>query len=313
MAESDNTTPTTTVATGGDGASPPPQPVLGAMTVQSTVQDTSIAMPTPGGKVETKLDVNAFIPEAYREKEWVKNTLKNDNPTEAFFSQFENAQKMIGKPANIPGPDATPEQIQEWHKALGVPESKDGYEYKGVEWNDDQKQIGEALDSARVPEIMDGMKEAARQLGITPAQFAGLAKAQDELTVQFRGEAIKESFQKFEDLMDKEYGAEKGKVADAAREIWQRTASDKLKDYVLGLPEEAQFAVTQMAWEMHNLFVKPDKFNPNSTTTASSGMSEADKQRRISELQGNPAWKNKFDPAHPSVMKEWRGLMGFNS
>ena len=309
MAESE------TQATGGSGEGA----ALGSISVQTTPAGQSATLPPPGqaaappAATTTEKTLSDFVPESYREKEWVKNTFKSDNPAEALFSQFENAQKILGNPvaAAIPGKDATPEQIEKYHKALGVPDDyKTGYPYE-AKWDEADKAYGEAIEAMRKPEIMDGLREAAKKLGVTPEQFAGLAKAQDELTLKFGREMIDADLSQFESLMDKAFGANKGKVIDDGREMINKLLpGQEWQNQIVGLPNEALVVLAAVTQQLHSQFVKPDSFNPASTTNATPALSDADKQKRIAELQADSAWKNKFDPRYETVNKEWRKHMG---
>jgi len=109
----------------GGGATPPPVPGMeGAM--------------NKGGTPPSKTP--AFeVPKDYVNEEWAKNIKSPDD----LFKQFANTQKLLGKKGVIvPGEKATPEEISVYHKALGVPDTEDGYEFtvpEGMQLTDQDK------------------------------------------------------------------------------------------------------------------------------------------------------------------------------
>lgn len=82
-----------------------------------------------------------------------------------------NLEKLMGadkagRTVTMLGDDATPEQRNEFYGKLGRPDSADGYTFK----------LNEGADTAR----LDSMRDKAHNLGITDAQFSGLAEADME-------------------------------------------------------------------------------------------------------------------------------------
>ncbi|NCD17289.1 MAG: hypothetical protein EOL91_08230 [Actinobacteria bacterium] len=79
------------------------------------------------------------VPKDYANEEWAKNIKSPDD----LFKQFANTQKLLGKKGIIvPGEKATPEEIGAFHKALGVPDTEDGYEFgvpEGMELTEQDK------------------------------------------------------------------------------------------------------------------------------------------------------------------------------
>lgn len=83
-----------------------------------------------------------FIPKDDHEA-FKTHVAKYKNPLEVIKSDF-NKERMLGKRGVfIPGEGSTPEEVAAFRKAIGVPESADGYNLKpekipdGLDWNDD--------------------------------------------------------------------------------------------------------------------------------------------------------------------------------
>lgn len=78
-------------------------------------------------------DWRSALPEELR-GESVFESIKGKDVNEALpvlAKNYVNAQKLVGADRiSIPGKNATPEQIAEYHKKLGVPDKPDAYEHK---------------------------------------------------------------------------------------------------------------------------------------------------------------------------------------
>tara|TARA_R110000868_G_scaffold345994_2_gene607056 strand:- start:10027 stop:10878 length:852 start_codon:yes stop_codon:yes gene_type:complete len=79
------------------------------------------------------------------------------------YSHLEKMTTNRDSTVVIPGLDATPEQQAEFYNRLGRPEAEDGYSFK----------LDKGIDTSR----LDAMRGKAHALGITDAQFSGLAQA----------------------------------------------------------------------------------------------------------------------------------------
>lgn len=152
-------------------ATPPPVP--DNMTVDQkstgTTVDVNIDAPTPQQQAALTEIQKAFlekVPDTYKEKEWVKNFAKTDNPTDELFKSYEHQLSQMGKKGEglkVPGADATPEQKQEFRKAMGVPDKAEDYKY-------DPPKAPQGMEAYYQPDagLIKTMQEAAFKGGMTP-------------------------------------------------------------------------------------------------------------------------------------------------
>lgn len=110
------------------------------------------------------------IPEEYREQGWAKKLAAHENPKEAMWKDYANAQKLIGQRSvsAVPGENATPEERQAFHKALGVPDNVEDYKIENTQWAPEEKELGEYLDKTRNPNVLKAVAQAAKDQGIPP-------------------------------------------------------------------------------------------------------------------------------------------------
>lgn len=221
---------------------------------------------------EARTAFEKLLPETAREKEWIKNSLKSENPLSSIIDQYENAQKLIGKPpANglvVPGPEATPEQIKAFHTALGVPEDVKAYKYVAPTFEGADKELGEQVTSGRDPAFMEQLFAVAQKEGITPAQVQALAETHDRLIVEqykalqaasANAEVAKD--QTFDQLSDKWFGTNKNKVLTQGREMMEATLPAEMRPFIAQLPPEALVVMAAAFQGVRSQYVKEDGFS----------------------------------------------------
>lgn len=111
-----------------------------------------------------------YLPAEYKEAEWTQNILKTEKPIYEMAKKVDNLQKALHSRPAIPTTESTPEQVQAYYKALGVPETIDGYKYEPMQYEEADKEIGAFLDETREGPMMNGMKNVFKQAGLTPKQ-----------------------------------------------------------------------------------------------------------------------------------------------
>jgi len=108
-------------------ATPPAEPATSL--VSTPPAPTPKQTPPPEAKPNTSS--NAFaIPEPYAKEPWAAGIKSIDD----LFHQHANAQVVIGKKGVIiPTEKSTPEEVQNFRKTLGIPETPEGYEFQTLE------------------------------------------------------------------------------------------------------------------------------------------------------------------------------------
>lgn len=95
--------------------------------------------------------------------------LKSYKTKDEAVKALVHAQKMLGKTpegyVRIPGKDDEQDQLEAFYAALGRPENAEGYDMPAIDLPE-----GYEMEEA----MIEGFKSAAFELGLTPAQVAGL-------------------------------------------------------------------------------------------------------------------------------------------
>lgn len=120
----------------------------------------------------------------------------------ALAKSYVNAQQLIGaKRIALPGDKATPDEVKEFHRAIGVPESVEGYKIE--------------LEGAD-PQLLDGFRAAALEAGVPAgsaaklaAWYDGMGKAAVQAQIAENTKAVEEWKGKLGNKYDEHVGAAK--------------------------------------------------------------------------------------------------------
>lgn len=257
----------------------------------------------------------SFIPEDYKSKEWVQNALKTDNPAKAVLDMYENAQSLIGKQANqfrVPDDKATPEQLADFRKALGVPEKAEAYELSKVEWKPEEQAAGEYLTKQLNPDLQNAMKEAALSIGLSAKQFKELDEAYSRAFVKVHGPALIE-LQKaeseitadFEKEADQLFGTNKETVLKNVGDLVDKYAT-KSKPHLHDMPNKYLLMFAETIEGIRKEYIGEDAIKSGSGSTSSTNFDLTTKdgiQKAAQELRKDPAYLNPRDPRHKQAMQ----------
>lgn len=247
-------------------------------------------------------------PAELKDKPWFQDLAKTENPQEALWKQLAGAQELLGRKSTgieKPGPDATPEQIKEFHKALGVPEAVDQYKYTPPDVTKMPEPLKLAWEANLNPEFTKGMQAKAFELGITQAQFDGLAAAFDATQLS-NLEANLKSAENFGAEQRKKFVAVYGNDADNVERIAKETAAKVIPaniaatgDLNIALHEAMRYIYE------HNFKNGSIANTAQSTSTASDPVNlqaEIMAQRAIiNPATGKTIYGNPFDPGYQAM------------
>ncbi|HEY9791441.1 MAG TPA: hypothetical protein V6D22_13640 [Candidatus Obscuribacterales bacterium] len=268
---------------------------------------TQGAPPAPAPAMPAFMDI---VPADLREEQFVKDFAKAENPFDALFKGYKGAQELIGRKSNaveIPGENATPEQVQAYRKAVGVPETPDGYKFSERDLSKEPEAVQKVWKASGNDALYKVVAQAAHEAGIPPAQLAKLVEtveghnlnqiktmvAAAQQSAEQQNVKIKEDFAKFYGGQDK---------ADAARRIGEETLKK------VGMPKEiaqmgADAALIWLANTLHQKVYSNDKLSTNG-----GGAPQMTKQELHNKIMqeraktdprtGKPIYSDKAHPQH---------------
>jgi|DEB0MinimDraft_6_1074348.scaffolds.fasta_scaffold01677_9 hypothetical protein len=287
-------------ASGNPGGSQEGAPAPDTSNVSQEGAPTGVALQQEGQPSGHWLD-NVQDPAT---REWAEAKGLRNAPIDAALSSYHNLEKLMGadkagRTVVLPGDDATPEQRAEFFNKLGRPEAPDKYSVALPEGTTDTTRL-------------DMMREAAFEAGITDAQLAKLAEADQryiETAIQSQADESVISAADAELQLKKEWGAAYDlKVAGID------VAASKLgftEDHLNGLrnamgPVEAMKFVDNLNTKMgdHN-FDEGDDTMINHKTPAQA-------KQELSELTMNKdfmdAWTDRSHPGHAAAVEKKAAL-----
>ena len=175
-----------------------------------------------GNFTENWMEV-AGIPEELR----VDQTLKTTRNLSGLASQLVNAQKMIGKHADmvvVPNEKSTQSEWDEYHKAGGRPDTPDEYAFEHVE----------GIESD--PELETVFKNLAHSEGLRPSTVQKLIEMDDNRTLmvaQAMNEAKIAEVAAAEEALKKQWGAAYDERLNLANRMIQENVSEDNKPALL--------------------------------------------------------------------------------
>lgn len=143
---------------------------------------------------------------------------------DALAEGYVNLEKKLGeRPQGVmPLPEnATPEQIAEYRKGMGIPESPDQYNFEMPQYPED---------APLTPEDQKWWKETAHKYNLTPAQVKGVLESHAGLIAQRYDAANAEYLTQQSEqrqVLQRKYGAMAENILRIAREHVKRTFGDE--------------------------------------------------------------------------------------
>lgn len=266
----------------------------GGATGSISIPSTPVPPTTPGATV----DFNALVPVEFQNETWVKDLARNADPVKALFERHKSAQAMIGKRVEVPAADATPEAVKAFHKALGVPDSPDRYEYSPPDISAESEGVQKYLkEEAKDSSFMKAMQSKAHELGLTPKQFAGMASAVDGWKIE-NARGTVEALQAQGEQRLTTFNTLYGDKADYVKRVAKETLGKVIPENIMksGDPEIVLFEALK--------FIHEKVYKNGSVAAGSSGtpqMSPTELQQEIFKLRALPEFKNAFHPNHKAL------------
>ncbi|MBX9937652.1 MAG: hypothetical protein K2Y32_00280 [Candidatus Obscuribacterales bacterium] len=215
------------------------------------------------------------VPEEYRSKEWLTNFAKTENPLGEILKSYDNQLGLIGRKSEgikVPGEGATADDWAAFHKAIGVPESPDKYEYAPPTVKDELKEYFKPDDN-----LLKHMKEAALKAGVRPEGFKVLAEALDNYYVGELDKALGSTNQMLADLENK-FKQKFGERSDQVLNGWQKSFEAmpaESKTVIESLDPRVKVVLAD-AWETFaKKYIREDKLDLN-VPNLGSAMTEAE-------------------------------------
>lgn len=270
--------------------------------------------PDTGSGAGTPPDFMSFVPEAYREEPVIKDISRSEKPFENLFEQFKHAHSQIGKTTTglqVPGEGATPEQVKAFHKALGVPDTIDGYEVPAFDISKEPEELQALLKNDEQSEAyVKAMKELALAEGVPPTAFKKFAEASDKMRVE-QAKAMFETARQMQEQKAQQQQEDFKKLyadqSDYVQKIAKETIAKVLPKEVLDTkdPDIALFAAMKF---IHEKVYKNDPPAIGGMGTSGNASGEAAIQSEIDALAKDKAYTDRMNPGYDATQVKMQNL-----
>ena len=253
------------------------------------------------------------VPQEYRDKEFVKNIARSDNPNLEVFKKIENLQSLVGKRGpEVPGADATPEQIATFNKAWGVPETPDAYDLS-VEWGDADKEIGQKISENRDPEFMKHMKGVFLKANMNKVQAKQVVAEFERYTLDrakkqaaSAPEEMEKQNKEFDRITLQKFGTDAQNVLNVGRGMIGALADKDEKEAFMTFDNKQAVALASFLKRINDKYIREDGFTAASQTTTS----KEDLEKERYELMASEAFNKPMHKDHDKVKARVAQLYG---
>lgn len=241
--------------------------------------------------------------------EWLA-TLPDDLKGDATLSRYKDIEalarghvetkKLVGSKLSLPGEGAGEDEWGAFYNAIGRPESADKYEIKTIELPvDAPEETRTALAEATKP-----FRELAHKLGLTGAQATALS----EFELQRQSEFFTKGQQEV-DALKASLGRDYEPKLAAAQQIFQQLFGNGADAAALTHELDRKVGSGALLKGMMRLAEVAGEARIVDTDSIEGFGSVGDAQAKITELQGDKTWRDKFKAGDATVLAQHRNLL----
>lgn len=244
----------------------------------------------PAGAPPAAVEFEKIIPEAYKDKPWVKET----KDVETLFKRVDDLTSELGKrPSAIPQENAKPEEWQKFNKAFGVPEKPEGYEFSAPP---------EGLKAD--PDFQKSIQGILHEAGVSSRQFKKIEPAWNALMLQMAkntGAAAQALDADFDKLAGSTFGDRKDRALQTSKAMIDKFTPDALKPHLANLGNKELVILAGVLDGIITKYVNEDELPPPGGGGGGPVGSEARRAEALKLMQSEE-YRNAFHPKHKEVV-----------
>lgn len=261
-----------------------PAAASGSTSGSTTTGNQTGTQQTGTGATSGSPDFRSSIPEAYREKPYLRDVKAADD----VFKMLDSAQSLIGKQGKaVPAADAPPEEWDKFFNSVGRPETPDKYEFEraaGVEVN---------------PETDKAVKALLHKTGLSANQAKSLVKEYEALTDGQNAVAQAAYDAEFDTFAKDIFKGDVDKELRQSQELLAKLVPESAKKYLPELGNKAAIVLAAVMKEVRAKYVGEDATRlSGSGSGAAGGNDEASLRAEGKAIMANPAYSDPFHKDH---------------
>lgn len=264
---------------------------------------------------EARAEFEKLVPEPVRGEEWFKNTMKSDMPPmESLIKQWKDTSSMVGKNLKVPTEASTPEEIKNFNKALGVPDTTESYTMPQIDWGED-KELGAKLESTIDENYLKGMKEVALEAGITNKQWQKIVAGNNKLALSLSKSDAAKSAQTREanraDFAEKakaQYGDRWESVMESSWQIINQSVPPELIGEIPTMGNTERMILGAVIDNIKNKYISADNFSTKQGQANTNVLTAQDLKAQGEELMMSKEYNDHGHARHKEVFAKVQAI-----
>lgn len=171
---------------------------------------------------------DAYIPDDFKNRPCYKAIPADIKGIMRHIGNQDIAISKQGKGIFVPGPDATPSEVQEFHRQLGVPDSPDKYEFVPP------KELEHLYSDS---ELLNEAKRVMHKAGATPAVFKAMMELDVMRAAQSQKEMQENPLPYYEEILQHAQPLLKAKAESELKAKWGENYESRLQLANLAIAE----------------------------------------------------------------------------
>jgi len=252
------------------------------------------AFPTADTPSDADTSFLDSLPEEYREKEWVKQ-FKDMNGL--LKSQEDTKAALSRRPSGIPDDNASDADKAAFHKALGVPDTPDGYKLADMPEGYEPTEA----DTKYHTEV----KQLFHDSKISPSQAVALEAGWAKMMEGYSGDSEARQAKldtDFDTLTTDLYGDQRDTVLAQGKALISAHADEKVKPFINELSNNALAVLSSVLNNISKEFIGADNLPAIQDTAPTGVQTNQEIRAEVRKLMDNPGYGDPSHKEHDSLI-----------
>ena len=262
-----------------------------------------------------RADFERLVPEPLRGEDWFKNTMKSETPPmESLIKQWKDTSSMVGRNLKVPTETSTPEEIKNFNKALGVPETTESYTMPQIDWGED-KELGAKLESTIDENYLKGMKEVALEAGITNKQWQKIVAGNNKLALALTKADAAKNIQTrdanradFAEKAKAQYGDRWESVMESSWQIINQSVPPELIGEIPTMDNRSRMILGAVIDNIKNKYISADNFSTKQGQANTNVLTAQDLKAQGEELMMSAEFNDPNHARHKEVFAKVQAI-----
>lgn len=249
-------------------------------------QSMSASFPstTPASTQATGTDGDFSVPEAYKDKTYLKDVKSLDD----VYKKLDGAQNLIGQKVTFPTEDSTEEELRNFNRSAGMPENAEDYVFEATG------------DVPRDAAFDSEIKKLFHDAGLSLKAGSKLQKSFESLMLEKQKQLADQNDDAFDKLSKDVFGDRVDEVLASSKSLIEENIPESLREAFSGLSNEALVTMAAVLDGIKSKYINEDSINDKRGFGDSQGGVDA-LRKQARELLAHPAKNDPFHEDHKNI------------